>query len=73
MSQELEFYLKPDDVNGYQPLVLPMLKQNIMNYSVLTSNEGTGGPILINVLSTLDNAHNIETISFLNSFKSKKF
>lgn len=73
MSQELGLYLKPDDVTGYQPLVLPMLKQNIMNYSILTSNEGTGGPILMNVLSSINNTYNMETISLLNHFKSKHF
>lgn len=73
MSQELETYLKPFDVTSYQPLILPMLKQNIMNYNILTSNEGTGGPILIDILSTINNIDNMDTVSLLNRFKSKQF
>uniref|UniRef100_A0A2S2QRL0 Gamma-glutamyltransferase 7 n=1 Tax=Sipha flava TaxID=143950 RepID=A0A2S2QRL0_9HEMI len=73
MSKELELYLKPDDVTGYQPFILPMLKQNIMNYSILTSNKGTGGPILIDILSKINNTNNMDTVSLLNGIKSRQF
>lgn len=69
MSQELKLVLKPEDVMSFQPFILPVLKQNFMNYSIITSNEGTGGPILMDVLSKINNIY--EDISIVNSFKSK--
>lgn len=69
MSQELMYYLKPEDVTGYQPFISPVLYQNFMNYSIITSNEGTGGPILLEVLSKMNNS--FDEVSMLNSFKSK--
>lgn len=70
MSKELESTLKPDDVISYQPLILPVLKQNFMNYCIITSNNGTGGPILLEVLSKINNTNtNVEDLSLLNSFK----
>lgn len=71
MSQELKLILKPEDVTGFQPLILPVLKHHFMNYSIITSNEGTGGPILMDVLSKINNTS--EELSLLNSFKSKQF
>lgn len=70
MSQELKPILKPEDVIGFQPFILPVLKQNFMNYSIIMSNEGTGGPILIDLLSKVNNTY--DDISILNSFKSKQ-
>jgi len=74
MSKELESILKPDDVISYQPLILPVLKQNFMNYCIITSNNGTGGPILLEVLSKINNTNTsntyVEDLSLLNSFKS---
>lgn len=74
MSKELESTLKPDDVINYQPLILPVLKQNFMNYCIITSNNGTGGPILLDVLSKINNTDTyIEDLSLFNSFKSMQF
>ncbi|XP_022181735.1 gamma-glutamyltransferase 7-like isoform X2 [Myzus persicae] len=71
MSEELKSTLKPDDVISYQPLILPVLKQNFMNYCIITSNKGTGGPILLEVLSKMNNTSTYpEDLSLLNSFKS---
>ncbi|KAL5239888.1 hypothetical protein ACI65C_007298 [Semiaphis heraclei] len=71
MSRELKSILKPDDVISYQPLILPVLKQNFMNYCIITSNKGTGGPILLDVLSKMNNTKKyLEDLSLLNSFKS---
>lgn len=69
MSEELVTILKPDDVTSYKPLVLPVLKQHFMNYTIITSNEGTGGPILMNVLSKMNNTS--DKIALLNCFKGK--
>lgn len=71
MSQELKHILKPEDVIGFQPFILPVLKQNFMNYTIVTSNEGTGGPILMDILSKVNNSH--EEILALDSFKCKQF
>jgi len=74
MSKELKSTLKPNDVLSYQPLFLPVLKQNVMNYCIITSNKGTGGPILLEVLSKINNTNtSLEDLSLLNSFKSKQF
>jgi len=74
MSKELESTLKPEDVISYQPLILPVLKQNFMNYCIITSNNGTGGPILLEVLNKINNTNtNVEDLSLLNSFKSTQF
>lgn len=74
MSRELKSILKPDDVISYQPLILPVLKQNFMNYCIITSNKGTGGPILLDVLSKMNNTKKyLEDLSLLNSFKSMQF
>lgn len=69
MSEELVSILKPDDVTSYKPLVLPVLRQNFMNYTIITSNEGTGGPILMDVLSKMNTTS--DNLSLLNSFKGK--
>lgn len=74
MSKELESILRPDDVISYQPLILPVLKQNFMNYCIITSNKGTGGPILLDVLSKINNTNTyFEDLSLFNSFKSTQF
>lgn len=74
MSEELKLFLKPDDVINYQPLILPVLKQNFMNYCIITSNKGTGGPILLDVLNKINNTNtDFEEISLLNSFKGTQF
>lgn len=69
MSQELKFILNPDDITGYKPIFLSAISQNFMNYTIITSNKGTGGPILLEVLSEINNTE----ISLLNSFKGKLF
>jgi len=61
MSQELKFF-KSDDVTGYKPLLLPVLMKSFMNYTILTSHEGTGGPILLEVLNMVNNTHYEETL-----------
>lgn len=68
MSQELVSILKPDDIIDYKPILLPALRHNFMNYTIITSNNGTGGPILIKVLTTFNNTYD-ENISLLNTFK----
>lgn len=81
MSRELMPILNPDDVTSYKPIFSQALKQNFMNYTILTSNEGTGGPILMEVLSIMNNTYNEEKYNtyynenklLLNSFKGKQF
>lgn len=72
LSQELVSILNPDDIIGYKPIYLPALKQNFMNYTVITSNNGTGGSILMKVLSKLNSSYD-ENISLLNSFKGSRY
>ncbi|VVC40656.1 Gamma-glutamyltranspeptidase,Nucleophile aminohydrolases, N-terminal [Cinara cedri] len=67
MSEELIHVLKPNDVTSYKPLILPVLKQHFMNYTVITSNEGTGGPILMDILKQINNTS--DDISLVNCFK----
>lgn len=70
MSEELKLMLKPDDVMSYKPLILPVLRQKYMNYCIITSNKGTGGPILLKVLNKMNNTNTyFEDLSLLNSFK----
>ncbi|XP_027850177.2 glutathione hydrolase 7-like isoform X1 [Aphis gossypii] len=70
MSEELKLILKPDDVMSYQPLILPVLRQTYMKYCIITSNKGTGGPILLKVLNKINNTNTyLEDLSLLNSFK----
>lgn len=66
MSQELKSILKTDKIKDYKPHFLPVLKINFMNYTIITSNKGTGGPILMDILSMIDNT---QKVSLLNSFK----
>lgn len=82
MSQELTSVLKSNDVINYKPILSQTLKQNFMNNTILTSNEGTGGPILMKVLSIINNTYNEEKYNntyyndnklLLNSFKGKQF
>lgn len=74
MSKELSD-LKLDDVTSYKPLVLPAVVGNFMNYTIITSNEGTGGPILMEVLSLINNNTFYDDVSkdifLLNTFKGK--
>lgn len=70
MSQELKSILKTDEVIGYKPISLPVLKKRYMNYTIISSNKGTGGPILMDMLNMI---HNIQEVSLLNSFKGKSF
>lgn len=70
MSLELETILNADDVTGYKPIFSPPLKQNFMNYSIITSNNGTGGPILLDLLNEMNNT-NYKNIWQLNSLKGK--
>lgn len=72
MSQELKFILNPEDIIGYKPIFSPALRYNFMNYTIITSSNGTGGPILVKVLSKLNNTYE-EYISLLNSFKGTIF
>lgn len=80
----LEFYnempkelsdLKLNDVTSYKPLFLPAMVKNFRNYTILSSNEGTGGPILIKVLNMINNNTLYDDlsrdISLLNTFKGK--
>lgn len=69
MSEELKLILNPYDITSYKPLLLSALSQNFMNYTIITSNKGTGGPILTEVLSKINNTE----ISLLDSFKGKLF
>lgn len=82
MSQELMSILKPDDVTSYKPIFSQALKQHFMNNTILTSNEGTGGPILMEVLNLMNNTYNEkkydntyynENKLLLNSFKGNQF
>lgn len=66
MSQELKSVLKTDEIIGYKPLFLPVLKRNFMNYTIITSNKGTGGPVLMDILNTINNT---QQVSLLDSFK----
>lgn len=72
MSLELKTILKEDEVVGYKPLFLPALKQNFMNYSIITSNNGTGGPILLDILNEMNNT-NYKEVWQLNRLKGKYF
>lgn len=81
----LEFYeelskevpsLKESDVTNYKPFILPALTNNFMNYTIITSNEGTGGPILLDVLSMINSTYNEDISSdllVLNTFKGTIF
>lgn len=81
----LEFYeelskeipsLKEKDATNYKPLILPALTSNFMNYTIITSNEGTGGPILLDVLNMINNTYNKDIskdLLVLNTFKGKTF
>lgn len=82
MSQELTSVLKYNDVINYKPIFSQALKQNFMNNTILTSNVGTGGPILMKVLSIINNTYNKEKYNntyyydnklLLNSLKGKQF
>jgi len=76
MSKELSG-LKLDDITSYKPLVLPAIVSNFMNYTIITSNEGTGGPILMEVLSLINNNTLYDDISrdisLLKTFKGWYF
>lgn len=74
MSNELASILKPEDINSYQAFDLPILKHNFTNFTIITSNQGTGGPILLDVLRMINNTNTYQNeVSFLNAFKGKVF
>lgn len=71
ISKELSKDFKSNDKIDYKPLILPALTQHFMNYTIITSSEGTGGPILMKVLSMINNTSDAKIsrdISLLNTF-----
>lgn len=70
MARELVPFLKLDDVIGYRPLNFPLLKQQFFNYTIITSNQGSGGPILLDVLKIINITNTSQhQLPLLNSFK----
>ncbi|XP_050421121.1 glutathione hydrolase 7-like isoform X1 [Adelges cooleyi] len=64
MTKELSGLLRSEDINNYEVQDLSIIKQDFMNYSIITSNKDTGGPILFEVLSKLNVTKNDDDSMF---------